>query len=428
MTLLSGSRSVRWIGIAGLAAAAIVFIFGLIHCYQRGGQDFAVFHHAWRLVLSGEGQRIYSDSPDRFLYAPGFAWLLAPLGALPFMAALSVWNALKGLSLVLILVLLGKVMARSVGGRGTLAFTAIAALGVVMTARPLLIDMRYGQVNLFILAAAVAALAPRAQGSAASGWTVVQWAWLATMALAKLIALPLLAIPVLVTRGEDARRIRLERAGVVAGVLIVAVAPLASEGIDGLLDLYLKWKGALVSKGFPTESHNQSFLAFLHHYFSGEATSVLFRPGRPYRLGWAMLSPEALKLIGTAWTMLTAGIALGWILFARGRGDLRWIAVTIALLILPSHLVWKPYFVLTLPVAAVAALDAIRSLKSGAGSGRLVLWCLALLLLNFTGFDFVGTDWAARFEAGAIFLFVHLLLTVMAVLPSRESLRKPAGT
>ena len=42
-------------------------------CLLAGGHDFAVFYEAWNLVAHGRGTEIYTTSPDRFLYAPGFA-------------------------------------------------------------------------------------------------------------------------------------------------------------------------------------------------------------------------------------------------------------------------------------------------------------------------------------------------------------------
>ena len=58
---------------------------------EHGAPDFTVFYTAWHLVLEGRGAEIYRESPDRFLYAPGFAWLLSPLAWLPRSAALAIW-------------------------------------------------------------------------------------------------------------------------------------------------------------------------------------------------------------------------------------------------------------------------------------------------------------------------------------------------
>src|SRR5688572_26271382 len=74
-----------------LSAVGFLVALGTWWAFQRGGHDFNVFYHAWKLVLSGQGQIIYQESPDRFLYAPGFAWLFAPLAWLPRDLALALW-------------------------------------------------------------------------------------------------------------------------------------------------------------------------------------------------------------------------------------------------------------------------------------------------------------------------------------------------
>jgi len=79
------------LALLGLGLTGMVVGLGTGWAFQRGGLDFDVFHAAWKLVLSGQPSEIYRSSPDRFLYAPGFAWLLSPLGLLPRGAALAIW-------------------------------------------------------------------------------------------------------------------------------------------------------------------------------------------------------------------------------------------------------------------------------------------------------------------------------------------------
>ena len=72
----------------------------------------------------------------------------------------------------------------------------------------------------------------------------------------------------------------------------------------------------------------------------------------------------------------------------------------------PSHLVWKPYFVMGLP----AAFLAIRKLPR--------YWpaiAAVFLLLNFGGFDLLGQEWGARFEAASVLLWCHLAILVIAI-------------
>jgi hypothetical protein len=78
----------------------------------------------------------------------------------------------------------------------------------------------------------------------------------------------------------------------------------------------------------------------------------------------------------------------------------------LALLFLPSYLVWKPYFVLGYPLA-VLLLWRHRS--------KAWLIALGFVAMNLTGFDFIGDYWASRLEAASIFLFVHLMYLAIAL-------------
>jgi hypothetical protein len=129
-----------------LALASLVTAVGTLWAFQKGASDFSVFLAAGKLVLTGQGMDIYARSPDRFLYAPGFAWLMAPLAFLPRELALALWCFAKA-------AVVGGVIAR--GLRVRAGQIALAAWAVVLLARPVLIDFQYGQVNLFILGAGV---------------------------------------------------------------------------------------------------------------------------------------------------------------------------------------------------------------------------------------------------------------------------------
>src|SRR5271163_4705400 len=80
---------------SGFFFAFVALAIGTAWAFTRGGDDFRVFYHAWSLVLSGHGSEIYQNSPDRFLYAPGFAWLFAPIAWLPTQWALALWCLAK---------------------------------------------------------------------------------------------------------------------------------------------------------------------------------------------------------------------------------------------------------------------------------------------------------------------------------------------
>src|SRR4051794_40931474 len=97
----------RVLSILGLTVLILLVGLGIFRAFSRGANDFAVFFEAWRLVLSGRGAEIYKVSPDRFLYSPGFAWLLAPFGFFPRSVSLALWCLSKVALLILLLAQLG---------------------------------------------------------------------------------------------------------------------------------------------------------------------------------------------------------------------------------------------------------------------------------------------------------------------------------
>lgn len=368
-------------------APALVALVGCLWILQRGSPDFSVFHSAWRLVLEGRGLEIYQPrvTPDRFLYAPGFAWLLAPLGLLPQSVALAFWCAAKIAALFWVIARFSRELANP-----------WVPLAVLWVARPLLIDFQYGQVNLFILWACVFALFNESRGKRA----FIEWALIAIVVSWKLFALPVLALPWILSRGRWAGR-----AGTIAGLALALLGPALFAGLEGAIALLEGWKSAVLAKGFPLESHNQSFAAFLHHYFSGMATPYIALEKKIVH-GWSLLSADSIRTLAWAWgAIFTAAIGVA-VLWPRlrslspGLPRARWAALVAGLVIVPPHLVWKPYFLMGLPLAMVAFHQR-----------RWVALAVAFALMNLTGFDLVGYEWAARFEAAAVFLWAHLILT-----------------
>jgi hypothetical protein len=145
------------------ATLAVLVLVGTMWSFGRGGHDFAVFYEAWNLVAHGHGTEIYTNSPDRFLYAPGFAWILAPLGFFPEPLALAIWNFAKIAVIFLLVRAVGNKIVEESSSSSSLPMErrtgfAIAAAGFILLARPLLIDFQYGQVNTFILGGSLWAL------------------------------------------------------------------------------------------------------------------------------------------------------------------------------------------------------------------------------------------------------------------------------
>jgi hypothetical protein len=394
----------------GLWILAILVAVGTVRAFTRNGNDFSVFYEAWRLVASGRGAEIYRVSPDRFLYCPGFAWLLSPLGFLSKSTALGLWCVSK---VVLIGFLIRKLSEPWRVGN-SITSMGISAWGAVLVSRPLLIDLEYGQVNLLILAACIWALTGHFDGKSSPKWDSARWVILAFAAVAKLFPTPLLLVPWFVTSGIPAKKLRFERIAVILGAIVTLLIPVLSLGWGGTWNLLVEWRGAVLARGLPMESHNQSFAALLYHYLSGNPTFVLSEGTLPLQLGGSWLSPEQIVFFSLFWTMASFGTILGWIVSGSFHPSMKWMVLLIGLLIVPSHLVWKPYFVMSLPMAVFIANQTLVS-------HRLRDWLIFMGLfvgINLTGFDFLGHHWAAHLEAASILLLMHLVM--MAVVASQS--------
>lgn len=384
-----------------------LFFYGIIRSFKGGGEDFRVFHHAAELVAQGKGLEIYADSPDRYLYAPGFAWLLAPVGMLPFTLGLVLWSGLKTFAFIS--------MVRSLSSR----FSLLAALlGTLFFVRPLLTELKYGQVNLLIVTAFVFAIDEFLKPSPQHRRLFFSWLIYAVAAVAKLFPAVLIWIPFL-PMGDRRSKYLSARLGVCAGAVLLFFIPFLTEGLSGGMNLYFLWRDALLAKGFPTETHNQSFLAFLVHTFTDEGFFSLMRGPTKFDYSWFSVPKSVLYVLGMVWSVAVGGfIFLGSFWFTRTR-DVRLACVLIALTVLPSHLVWKPYFVFMIPLAIACFSHALATQNRRA----LQVLGFGVLLVNLTSFDFVGRAMAARLEAHALLLWVSVALIVYLLVSRKASSR-----
>jgi hypothetical protein len=218
-----------------------------------------------------------------------------------------------------------------------------------------------------------------------------------------------------VTANISPKKLKFERWTAVLTLSLLLIFPVFSVGWNGMISLYTHWQEALLDRGLPLESHNQSFTAFLYHYLSGSPTLVRSEGMQPLLFGKAWLSFQQISLLSLCWSFLTSGFMLGWILAGSNHPPLKWTAILIGLLITPSHLVWKPYFVMSLPMAILLMRESVIRKDT-------LYWIVTFLLfvgINFTGFDFVGHAAASHFEAASLLLILHLLIMGM-VLATRD--------
>ena len=401
-----------------LTLLLILLTDGFSRALRTGANDFNVFYYAWHLVWEGRGAEIYQSSPDRFLYSPGFAWMLAPLGGLSYRTALLSWCFLKVAALCLVVkLILDRIDPRlSVRNGGFIASlksaSVLAALcGVLYIARPLLIDFQYGQVNVFIMAICAWAAFTHLDIEARRGYIVLSWFFAGMIGFAKIFPLPILLLPWWAPHKNSKKKLALERKAVIASGVFTVMAPALTLGWVGAWRLLVGWKDALVDRGLPLDSHNQSFFALLFHYLSGTSTPVIAEGRRLLFFGVAWLSKEQIVFLGLFWSLVSFGFVLAWIARGPKSDGVKWVAILVGSLIIPSHLVWKPYFVMSLPMAIVVFSKAYVTKKKS-----LLLFLVLLAVgVNLTGFDVIGHRWGAYLEAGSSLLICHLVLMGLLV-------------
>jgi hypothetical protein len=401
---------------ARLTLALGIFLFLAIiwatwNGWSRGGQDFGVFHYAGRLVLQGRWEALYVEGPDRFLYAPGFALLMSPLAILPKALALALWLAATVGTLFLTL----RALARRYGYLAT-------GLATLFFLRSIAIDLRYGQVNLFILAASVFALlawSERENTRASArrlGWS---WFLFSIAAFSKIYPLALFILPAvsLFRDRKSGSSVRALIIGSTIGAVVLLLPPLFVSGV------YPAWFEALGRKGLPTETHNQSLLAFLTRIFSGEPFYPLALGGEPILFKGFVFSAEVIRGVWLGFSVLILAF-IGKLAWNEGDDErnrplVGWLLL--GLCFLPAHLIWKSYFVLGIPLVTVLFSEAVRNetFRAQILKPAIVAGCL----LCFTSIDFVGVKASVWIEAFSPFFWVQsaAVLTGLSLLSARSS-------
>jgi hypothetical protein len=189
------------------------------------GFDFSIFVRAADRFLHGEALYPAGDGPWVFKYSPAAAWLFAPFTLLPLRLATALWNV----GSVALLWLSARAVARSPGAALPAAAPLVATLAL---APPLLLELRFGQVDLVLLALLVFAmeLAPRRP-------------WLAGLlaALAILIKLPALLVLVPFALKRNFRAL----AAVPIAALLLCLPLLIRYGPSGAASAFADWSQML---------------------------------------------------------------------------------------------------------------------------------------------------------------------------------------
>ncbi len=356
---------------------------------------------------------IFSKTPDRYLYAPGFAWIFSIFGFLTRNPALILFSILKMAMLGHVLFILSRLLRVSAG---------VLALGALFESRSLIIDFQYGQVNTFIVWACVWALSVLLSGRVQVLGSFFSALALGAVSVIKLVPASI-AAGVFLSRPGAPKNRRFLQVGVVVGAFWVLFMPIFDLGPKLFLDALSLWLKAMHDRGLPLETHNQSLIAFVIRWFSGTPSPVILLC-REVLYGWKIFDHQMLQ--GLAPWILVGGSVI--VLFAvlrilRSRETylptctgVNWrdafsIALIVSFAILPLHLAWKPYFVFGIPLSVVVfgrLLTLIR--EAGVRSQWRLITSVSVLFLavNMSNYEAIGRDGAAVFEAVSGFYWVHL--------------------
>ncbi len=402
----------------GLVLLLLLVSIGTFRAWSFEGRDFSVFHAAFLCVTEGRSLEIFRDGPDRYLYAPGFAFFFSPFGLLSEKTGLLLFSILKIGALVHLLVTLRERQLRPIS-------LGILAWGALLTGRSLLVDFTYGQVNFFVAWAAFQALWLHLGDHKNRTLGFLSWFVASVAAASKLLALPILLVPWL-RRGRPVAA--WERAGTGVGVGSLIALPFLAEGWNAGVLLHQQWLKALQGRGFPLETHNQSIPAFIHRVL-GESPSPYIAMEHAFDFSLRWISDAQAQVLSGLAVLAAAALVLGWVAYPLIRKDLLWrpaqsalwAALLIGLLILPSHLVWKPYFVFGVGLSAILMPWVLEKRE------RLLAWIPVFLFSNFTTYEFVGRPAAAYFEAFCSMMMAHTLLLGLGFIALRDRLKGPSS-
>ncbi|MBI3088500.1 MAG: DUF2029 domain-containing protein [Candidatus Omnitrophica bacterium] len=331
--------------------------------------DFEVYRFIGERVLTGDTAHLYAPTTSErmvFKYAPCWAILFAPLGALSSHAGGVLWSALN----VLWLTLTGWLADRLCRLLSLRPAPWLAIAAVVLLVRPITAEFLLGQADLLWGVLIAAFLYAEASGRR----------WLAALWLALAVSLKLPALLFLIYAGCRRRWAPIGRTLVCLAALNLSAAWLLLPAQP--LGLFRAWFGALATSGttYAFDISNQSLLALagrllrqdgygLNVAVLSDATvmlltaiaqllafAALVRPARP-------ALPDRVRLILDG-ALLTVFVVLfspsGWL--ATYTVLLSPVALALALLLARPALTWRTPG-LAFPAAALFLLSALTHAK-----------------------------------------------------------------
>lgn len=336
------------------------------------GRDFHAIYGGVADFLAGEAPLydlpVIADNPltDRYKYPPQFAVLFAPFALPPFGAAFTLWRlanlALLGLAALALL--------RAYGLR-LRSWPAAGLLLIILTLRPIADTLRYGQVDLPLLALMALALRDLARGR--------DWAWGAWVGVAAALKL----YPAYLLGLALARRSWRPVAGAALAALALTLLSVAAFGWE-IHRVFLSQVLGATGVG-TTWVENQTVGGLISRLLSPER--VALEPDRG----------ALVRLAGYAWAAALTALTLWLTRPAAMRADLAYgLWVTAMLLALP--VAWMHYqVVLVIPLLQALVLAAER--PGGLPWPAVACYALAWGLLahgnlwTFYGSELYGPYW-----------------------------------
>jgi hypothetical protein len=341
---------------------ALLVLPGLFVRYAHGnleGNDFSAYYTAARAVLEGVNPYSVEGAGGRLLlYPPGFAVLIAPLGALPFAVAAVLWTALGFAAVLASLWLCLDLLGLS---RGLAAWT-VGGLALVCSGRMLDNELGNGQANHWVLLGLAACAWLLARGRPALGGALLSLAIVAKVT-------PLLLAVYLAGRREWRALAGLLAGLAVAGALLpVALGPRAAA------DANLAWARAVVGpvlwrsasvrppdRDRPGREHGISLRALAHRHLTwSQAASHVDEPVFVNSVAWSPRSAERVYQAVALLAVVAAMLALGPRPARDGPRRLLEVGVAAATMVLIAPLSRKAHFVVVLLPFVYALAQTLR--------------------------------------------------------------------
>jgi hypothetical protein len=360
----------RWLAAAGLVLLAVTAV--LVFCGRAGHQlyDFEVYRTAGVRALAGENLYRVEDGHWQFKYLPAFAILIAPVAALPVMAARGVWFFS---SVALLVVLLNRAYHLLPDRRRAAGF--VVGLTIVALGKFYVREVGLGQSNLLlavIVLFAVAALKARRESTAG-----------VLLALATVVKpYAVLFLPYLAAR----RRFQ-AAAACLATLAAALLLPVVRYGFHGNVALLAGWWNTVTASTAPnlTGQDNISFAAMFAKWL-GPGTAA-----------------SALTLAASAAALVVCGVILLRKTAVPSREYLD-AAVLLVLMPLLSPQGWD-YVLLVSTPAVMLLLDRVDEFRVPLRA--LLAVCLALAGLTF--WDLMGRDLYRAFMMASAVSFCALV-------------------